>query len=294
MSHAITQAFGFGMVTAAILAISTVAVTLQYSVTRVPNFAQGDMMTLGAYAAFQTQVFFPNLFAEAAVATIAGALFALAMNYGLIQPFQRQGVKNIIILVVTAAVSLIVQNVILAIYGGAPVNFKLPYTQPQNYGPFTWTERDLQIMVAAALVLVSVHLVLRYTKFGKSQRAVSDDPQLARVSGIDSDRVINMTWLWAGAMTGFSGFILAASVGTFDPSFGFAFLLVIFAAAVVGGIGQAYGAMLGALLIGLAMEISAVYISSEYKEVVAFVLLILALLVRPSGLIAARAKNIVY
>lgn len=288
------QAFGYGLVTASILAVATVAVTLQYSVTRVPNFAQGDIMTLGAYAAFQTQLFFPNLVAEAVVATVAGALFALAMNYGLIQPFQRQGVKNIIILVVTAAVSLILQNIILAIYGGAPVNFHLPESAPRNYGPLSLTDRDIEIIVAALLVMLSVHLVLRYTKFGKAQRAVSDDPQLAKVSGIDSDRVINFTWLWAGAMTGFSGFILAASVGTFDPSFGFGFLLVIFAAAVVGGIGQAYGAMLGAALIGIAMEVSAVYISSEYKEVVAFVLLILALLVRPSGLIAARAKNIVY
>lgn len=294
MIESILQATGYGMVTAAILAIATVAVTLQYSVTRVPNFAQGDIMTLGAYAAFQTQIFYSNLVVEAVVATIAGALFALAMNYGLIQPFQRQGAKNIIILVVTAAISLILQNLILAWYGGAPVNYKLPGTEPHQYGPFSWTQRDIQIMLAAVLVLVSVHLVLRYTKFGKSQRAVSDDPQLARVSGIDSDRVINLTWLWAGAMTGFAGFVLAASVGTFDPSFGFSFLLVIFAAAVVGGIGQAYGAMLGALLIGVAMEVSAVFISSEYKEVVAFSLLILALLVRPSGLIAARAKNIVY
>ncbi len=294
MGNAITYAIGYGLVTAAILAISTVAVTLQYSVTRVPNFAQGDIMTLGAYAAVQTSFLIPNLFLEAAVAVVVCGLFAYVMNKGLIQPFQRRGVKNIIILVVTAAVSLIVQNVILAIYGGAPVNFKLPSSAPSPYGPFRWTERDIQIMIGAAVVLLSVHLILTYTKFGKSQRAVSDDPELARVSGIDADRVINLTWFWAGAMTGFSGFILAASIGAFDPSFGFAFLLVIFAAAVVGGIGQAYGAMLGALLIGLAMEISAVYISSEYKEVVAFVFLIVALLIRPSGLIAARAKNIVY
>ena len=291
---AVTNAVGFGMVTAAILAVATVAVTLQYSVTQVPNFAQGDIMTLGAYAAYQTQVVVQNLVVEAVVAIIVCALFALLMNYTLIQRFQKQGARNIIILVVTAAVSLILQNVILAIYGGAPVDYKLPAIQPSSYGPFKWTQRDIEIMVAAVLVLVSVHLVLRYTKFGKSQRAVSDDPQLARVSGIDSDRVINLTWLWAGGMTGFAGFILAASVGAFDPSIGFTFLLVIFAAAVVGGIGQAYGAMLGALLIGVAMEVSAVYISSEYKQVVAFAFLIVALLIRPSGLIAARARNIVY
>jgi branched-subunit amino acid ABC-type transport system permease component len=290
----IANAIGFGMVTAAILAVSTVAVTLQYGVTQVPNFAQGDIMTLGAYAAYQTEVFTHNIFLDAIVAVVICAVFAALMNYGVIQPFQKKGTRNIIILIVTAAISLILQNGILAVYGGAPVNYKLPESQPLTSGLFKWTTLDVEIMVSALLVLVSVHLVLRYTKFGKSQRAVSDDPQLARVTGINSERVINLTWLWAGAMTGFSGFTLAISIGAFDPSLGFAFLLVIFAAAVVGGIGQPYGAMLGALLIGVTMEVGAAYISSEYKQVIAFLLLMAALLFRPSGLIAARAKNIVY
>lgn len=290
----VLHALGFGLVTAGVLAVATVAVTLQYSVTQVPNFAQGDMMTLGAYAAYQVGLYVNNLAVEALAAIVVVALFGYAMNKGLIAPFQRHGVRNIIILVVTAAVSLIVQNVLLASYGGDPVDYHLPATNPGNYGPFIWTQRDIEIMISSVVVLISVHIVLRYTKFGKSQRAVSDDASLARVSGINSARVINLTWLWAGAMTGFSGFVLAASVGAFDPTLGFAFLLVIFAAAVVGGIGQAYGAMLGALLIGVAMEVSAVWISSEYKQMVAFILLILALIIRPSGLIAARAKNIVY
>lgn len=294
MFFTLTHAIGFGLVTAAILAVPTVAVSLQYGVTSVPNFAQGDIMTLGAYAAYQTQILVHNLILEALFAIVVCALFAAGMNYGLIQRFQKHGSRNIIILVVTASVSLILQNSIEAIWGGAPVNFGLPAIQLNNYGPFQWSERDLAIMAAAAVVLVSVHVILRYTKFGKSQRAVSDSPELARVSGIDLDRVINLTWLWAGAMTGFAGFILAASVGSFDPGFGFTFLLVIFAAAVVGGIGQPYGAMLGALFIGVATEVSAVFISSEYKQGVAFILLVLALLVRPSGLIPARARNIVY
>ncbi|HUZ89947.1 MAG TPA: branched-chain amino acid ABC transporter permease [Candidatus Acidoferrales bacterium] len=290
----LTTAIGFGIVTAAILAVATVGVTLQYGVTQVPNFAQGDIMTLGAYSAYQMQLFVHNLIAEAAVAVVICALFGVFMNNFLIRPFQRRGSKNIIILVVTAAVSIVLENVILAVYGGAPVDFKLPNPAPQDYGPFRFTPNDFWIIISAAVVLLSVHAVLRYTKFGKSQRAVSDDPSLARVSGINSDRVINLTWLWAGAMTGFAGFVLAASVGAFDPTLGFTFLLVIFAAAVVGGVGQPYGAMLGALLIGVAMEVSALYVSSEYKQVVAFVLLILTLLVRPSGLIPARARNVVY
>lgn len=290
----IGEAVGFGLVTAAILAVATVALTLQYGVTLVPNFAEGDIMTLGAYAAYQTQFFTNNLILEAAVAIVVCALFSFLMNHSLIRPFQRRGAKNITVLIITAAVSLILQNLLLAAYGGAPVDYKLPSVTASFYGPFRWSPRDIEIMVVAFVVLVSVHLVLRYTKFGKSERAVADDEQLARVSGIDSDRVINLTWLWSGAMTGLGGFILGASIGAFDPTLGFNFLLVLFAAAVVGGIGQPYGAMVGALLIGVAMEVSAVFISSEYKETVAFALLILMLLIRPSGLIPARAKNITY
>ncbi len=290
----LTHAIGFGMVTAAILIIPTVAVTLQYGVTQVPNFAQGDIMTLGAYAAYQSQVYVHNLILEAIIAIAVCALFSVAMNYSVIQPFKKRGSKTIILLVVTVAVSVIIQNVLQAIYGGATVNYVLPAIQANDYGPFRWTQRDIAIMIVALVVMASVHLVLRYTKFGKSQRAVSDDPQLARVSGIDADRVINLTWLWAGGMTGLAGFVLAANIGAFDPSVGFNFLLVIFAGAVVGGIGQPYGAMLGAFIIGVAMEVSVIFIASEYKLVVAFAFLIIALLIRPSGLIAARARNIVY
>jgi branched-subunit amino acid ABC-type transport system permease component len=135
--------------------------------------------------------------------------------------------------------------------------------------------------------------MLRYTKFGKAQRAVSDSPELARVRGIDADRVVEVTWIFAGAIAGLTGFVLAASVGSFGPNLGMQFLLVVFAAAIVGGIGQPYGAMLGALLIGLAMEISALYIASDYKEAVAFGVLILMLLVRPGGLIPTKIRNAV-
>ncbi|MGH7777055.1 MAG: branched-chain amino acid ABC transporter permease [Candidatus Dormibacterales bacterium] len=290
----IMLAVGFGMVTAGILAVSTVAATLQYSVTNVPNFAHGDIMTLGAYAAYSTGLVVNNLALEALAAIVACAIFALCMNVGLLQPFLRAGVRNIYVLVITAATSLILQNILLAIFGGSEVDYGIAVSKPRAYGPFSWTGRDLAIMASAAVVLLIVHVVLRYTKFGKAQRAVSDSPELARVSGIDSGRITNLTWLWAGGMAGFSGFTLAASVGAFTPSVGFTFLLIVFAAAVVGGIGQPYGAMLGALLIGLSMEVSAVFISSEWKQAVAFVVLILALMIRPSGLIPARARNIVY
>jgi neutral amino acid transport system permease protein len=188
---------------------------------------------------------------------------------------------------------LVLQNALLAIFGGSYVPLRLSAGAPLDIGPFIWTTPNIIIMLVALASLTAVHVVLKYTKFGKSQRAVADDPELARVTGIRSARVIQLTWLWAGARAGLSGFVLGISIGGLVPSLGFQYLLVVFSAAVVGGLGQPYGAMLGALLIGLAMEVSAVYIPADYKQGVALAALILTLLFRPHGLIASRSRIVV-
>lgn len=290
MLHDLLQSVGFGLVTASILALATVAISLQFSVTSIANFAQGDIMTAGAYGAFLIGTVVQNAAVEALVAMAVSAVLAWGMYRFLLQPFVRAGTRNTTLLVVTLGASLILQNVLLLIFGGSYQEFRLPTSAAMNIGPFLLTGRELLIILVAIVALTSVHVVLRYTKFGKAQRAVADNPELARVTGIDSQRVTELTWLWAGAMAGLSGFVLGGESGGLVPSLGFSFLLVIFAAAVVGGIGRPYGAMLGALLIGMAMEISAVYIPSQYKTDVAFVALILVLLLRPSGLLAARSR----
>lgn len=284
------HAVGFGLVTASILALSTVSLSLQFSVTSIPNFAQGELLTLGAYAAFVTEMAFQNVALEALAAVVVSGIVAWVMYRFLLRSFIRSGARNTQLLVVTFGVALVLQNTIAAVFGGNLQLFTLPPSAPHEIGPFLLTGRDILIILAAFLSMASVHVVLRYTKFGKSQRAVADSPELAQITGIDSDRVIQLTWLWAGGMAGFAGFVLVAQLGSMTPSLGFSFLLVIFAAAVVGGIGRPYGAMLGALLIGLGMEISAVYIQGDYKQTFAFAALILALLFRPDGLIASRSR----
>lgn len=288
------HAVGFGLVTAALLAIATVSVTMQFSVTNVPNFAQGDIITLGAYAAYTSSLVIQNIFVNLACAIVVSAAAAFLLNWGLIQPFLRSGAPVLMIFVLTIAVSLIIQNVLLAIFGGVEVEYRVvPPTPSQSIGPFVFTLQDEAIILLGIACLISVHVVLRYTKFGKSQRAVADDQELARVSGINSGRVINLTWLWAGAMTGLAGYVVAVQVTAFNPTIGFSYLLVVFAAAIVGGIGQTYGAMLGALLIGLTMEISALYVPADYKQAVAFVLMVVALIIRPDGLIRSPSRRAV-
>ncbi len=272
--------------TASILALSTVGLSLQFSVTNLPNFAHGELMTAGAYAALITQTVTNNALLAGVAACVVSALLALFLNAAVLQPFVRNNAKRLVLFIVTIASGLILQNVILLIFGGASIAYALPQSPSHRIGPFLFTERSMEIVAAALLVMLAVHLILRYTKFGKAQRAVADSPELARVSGIDAPHIVRLTWAMAGAMTGLAGFVLAVSIGSLTPTLGNTFLLIIFAAAIVGGIGKPYGAMLGALIIGMAMEISALYIPADYKPVVAFAFLILTLLVRPSGLFA--------
>jgi branched-subunit amino acid ABC-type transport system permease component len=287
----LVHSFGFGIVTAAILAIATVSLSMQVSVTGVPNFATGDIMTVSACAAVVCALVLHNVVLEALSAAAAGAFLSFLLNWSLITPFARLGAKNTTLLVVTFAAAILLESVLAAIVGGQNLSLGLPPSSPHEVGPFIWTGYDQVIIVTAAVVLISVHAVLKYTKFGKAQRAVSDNPALARITGIASDRVISITWLWSGALTGLAGFVLATQIGAFDISLGFSFLLVIFASAIVGGIGQVYGAMLGALLVGIAMEVSALYIASDYKIAVAFALLIIGLVLRPQGLIPAPSRR---
>lgn len=288
----LAHSIGFGILTASVLAVATVAITMQFSVTNVPNFALGDIMTASACAAVVCHGFIDNVLVEAVTAIALGAVLSFLLNWVLIAPFKRLGAKNNVFLVVTFAAAILLQSLLGAIVGGQTLTLGLPASAPNNVGPFIWTAHDEAVIVTAVLVLVSVHAVLRYTKFGKAQRAVADNPALARITGIASDRVVSLTWLWSGALTGLAGFILATQIPSFDVSLGFSFLLVIFASAIVGGIGQVYGAMLGALLIGVAMEVSALYVPSDYKQAVAFAALIVMLALRPQGLIPAPSRRV--
>jgi branched-chain amino acid transport system permease protein/neutral amino acid transport system permease protein len=155
----------------------------------------------------------------------------------------------------------------------------------------TFTTNELLIMGMAVVAMAGIHLVLRYTRIGKAMRATAGDPALARSCGIPTGRVIDLAWLASGALCGLAGVSLAITLATFTAGTGSAFLVPIIAAAVLGGIGQPYGAMLGALTVGIVSEVSAVYISPQYKSVAAFTILILVLVIRPHGIFAELSAS---
>ncbi len=291
MLQTLLLSLGFGLITASVLSIAAVGLSLQFGVTNYINFAYGDMLTFGVYVAFVfNQRLGLNIWVGLVAAVIATAILAWLINIAILRPFTRRGTSPIIMLVVTLGVSLILQNIILAIFSEQFQNYTVDTGQPIHLGPFLFTPLQLGIFALAILSMVGIHCLLRYTRLGKAMRAVSDSPELARISGINTNFIVNAVWLLAGALGGLSGVVLALNVASFTPTVGFGFLFVIFAAVILGGIGRPYGAMLGALIVGIATEMSAAFISSEYKNAIAFIILILALLIRPQGILSSRGR----
>lgn len=283
--HTFFLGVGFGLVTASVLAISAVALTLQFSVTDVPNFSHGELMTIGAYTVLEAQTLTSNLVVGAVLAAASGAILALILNL-VLRRFMRAGAKRFVLFVITIAYGLLLQNVYQLVWGVDTRAYTLPLSQVHHVGPMILTGRQLAIIAIAVLAMLSIHVMLKYTRFGKAQRAVADNKDLARVRGISVGRVVTITWLITGSMAGLAGFILGMTVGAITPTLGFNFLLTVFAAVIIGGLGKPYGAMAGALIIGLVTEVSALYIDPDYTTVLAFAILLLALAFRPQGLVA--------
>jgi branched-subunit amino acid ABC-type transport system permease component len=279
---------GFGLVTASVLAIAAVGLSLQFGITNYVNFAYGDFMALGAFFTYvlNRQVFSVNIWVALIVGALVMGAFAVVVNRLILSPFARRFTSRHYILIVTFGLSLILLNVEYAIWGAQVRFFRMPITQATKIGPLLLTRNQLIVMAIAAVLMLAVHTMLKVTRLGKSMRAVSDNSTLAMTSGIDTKRITTITWFLSGALAGVAGTVLGISEGNLTPASGELFLFVIFAAVIVGGIGSIYGAMAGAILIGLATEVSAAFINPSYKLDIAFLILIAALLIRPSGLFA--------
>jgi branched-subunit amino acid ABC-type transport system permease component len=279
---------GLGLSTAAILSLSAVAFTLEYAVSRIANFAHGEFLTIGAYAAYSGQtIFHQNVAAAAAIAAAAGAAAGLALNAGLIQQFR--GRSAITVFIATLGVAIIVENVLVIIYGAANVTYGFSQGTLHHVGPFLWSTSDIAVIISALAVAGLIYLLLQRTRFGKAVRAISQDRALAQVSGIPARRIIMQTWTLAGAVAGFAGFVLADTIGTFGPTLGFSFLLLTITATVAGGIGRPYATFGGALIVGLVIQIAGAYTSSAYQLVFAFLLLVLLMLFWPNGVFVRRS-----
>jgi len=288
--HVFLLDVGYGLVTAAILSLSAVAFTLEYAVSRVANLAHGEILTVGAYTAYLVQRSTGNVLLSALAAAGAGGLAGYATNLFLIERFSRR--PSLTTLIATLGLSLVLHNVLTMIFGASSTAYTINQGAPHQYGPFQFTRAELLVISSAVVIAILLFLLLQRTKFGKSLRAVAENRDLARVSGIPARRVIAQTWLVAGVVAGFAGFVLAENVGAFSPSFGNGFLLITITATVAGGLGRPYGTLLGAVVVGLVLELAGAYTSSSYELAFAFAILVLLLLVRPNGLLVRGSRTV--
>ncbi|HEY1420490.1 MAG TPA: branched-chain amino acid ABC transporter permease [Candidatus Dormibacteraeota bacterium] len=283
---------GFGIVTAAILALSAVAFTLEYGVTNVANISHGEILTVSAYAAYVVHQRTGNALAAALGAAAAGGLLAVLMYWSVIGPFLRFGASPTVVFIATLGISFMIQNTLVIFFGAANVAYSIDAGAPQHVGPFLLTPLDEEIVISAVAITVALYLIISHTKFGKALRAVSQNRELARVTGINANLVAATTFFLAGTIAGYAGFILAESVGTFNPYFGFSFFLITLTAAVAGGLGRAFGTMVGAVLVGLILQFAAWKLSSSYNLAFAFAVLAIVILFRPRGLFTNARRTV--
>ena len=279
---------GFGFVTASVLAVAAVGLSLQFGITNYVNFAYGDFMALGGFFAYvlNSQVLHLNIWIALILGSLLMGVFAVILNRLILGPFARRFSKTHYVLIVTFGLSLIMLNAEYSIWGAQVRFFRMPISAALHIGPLLLTRNQLIVIAISVVLMLAVHTLLKVTRLGKSMRAMSDNTTLAMTSGIDTKRITTITWFLSGTLAGVAGTVLGISEGNLTPASGELFLFVIFAAVILGGVGSIYGAMAGAVLIGLATEISAAFINPAYKLDIAFVILILTLLIRPSGLIA--------
>ena len=285
----LVPSIGFGLVTASILALAAVGFTLQFGITNILNLAYGDLMTAAAYVGYVVNHHGGSVAESLAAGAAFTAVFSLLLNRLVYTPFVRRGTSLFGMVIVTLSVGVIIQNALLAIGGATFFTYHFNVGATLHPLGFELSASQLMIMGLAVAAIVVVQLLLMRTRLGKAMRATAANPGLAQASGIATDRVVDAAWFISGALCGLAGVVLVLNTTAFQSTTGSDFLVVIIAAAMLGGVGRPAGAMLGALVLGLVTEVSAAFISPSYKELFAFVVLVIVLLVRPTGLLSQYA-----
>jgi len=275
-----------------LIAMCAVGLSLTFGTTGLVNFAHGELVTLGAVAAWylSSRGFELPLLAAGALALVIGGIAGAGVDLLMWRPLRERGTGLIQLMVVTIGLSLVARHLILIFFGSQRLPFREYGIQEKwDLGPIELTPRDLIIMVAAAVLLVLVALLLQRTRIGRAMRAVSDSNDLAETSGIDVRRVVLVVWILGAVLAALGGIFLGATEAV-DWQMGFRLLLLMFAAVILGGLGSAYGAMVGGLAVGLVTELSTLWLTTELKIAAALLVLILVLLLRPQGFLGIKER----
>jgi branched-chain amino acid transport system permease protein len=270
-----------GLMSGLVIGLGALAVTLVFGVARFPNAATGDVMSLSAYAALAAAGATGSMVLGGAGALLAGILLNVALYLLVFRKLAER--RPVMSLLASIGVGFMVRAGLGLVYGQQPQVFRMPLTRPMILFDMRIQPTDMKLAGVTIVTLIAVFLILEKTSIGRRMRAVSADPSLARVSGIDPVRVMLALWALAGAVSAMAGLILGMKT-VVTPDMGWNMLLPSFAAAVLGGIGHPLGAVVAGVLLGVVQELATPFVGFTYKIAVAFVVLMLVLLVRPRGL----------
>ncbi len=274
-----------------LLALASVGLSLIFGTTGLNNFAHAEMVTFGALATLTLAVDMAwPLWIALVVAVLLSGAFGFVLDAGIWRPLRKKGVGLIPMMIVSIGLSLALRYLYQYLYGGSTRQLPGADGADLKFGPISLSPLDLLSMGISILAVLGVAFFLMRTRLGKATRAVSDNVSLAAASGIDVDRVIRIVWVIGGALAGLSGILFAFYRPGVSWDMGFQILLLIFAAVTLGGLGTAFGAVVGSIIVGLFIEISTLWIPSDMKYVGALVILILVLLVRPQGILGRKER----
>lgn len=284
--------FVVGLKLGAIIALSSVGLSLVFGVTGLVNFSHGELVTFGAVVAYFFHASGPHwpLVAAAIPAILAGAVLGWGQEKVLWAPLRRRGMGLISMMVVSIGLGFSLRFLILMFFGGLPRAYPGFAGQGAvDFLGFSVVPKQLVTIVVSLIILGGVGLFLQKTRAGTALRAVRDSPDLSESSGIDVNRVIALTWTLAGSLAAIGGIFFALTESV-QWDMGFRLLLLMFAAVVLGGLGTAYGAMVGGFIVGISVEMSTLFIPTELKNAVGLGLLIIMLLLRPQGILGVRER----
>ena len=284
------QLLANGLVTGSVIALAAAGVSIVYGILRFVNFAYGDYMTFGAFIAVYFNVTLELPIVTAAIlAMLATALLSVVLELVLWKPVRARSAGFMSLFLVSIGLALVLRHVIYLVAGPQPRTYTVDPYKVYVIGSARLSGAQGIAIVVAGIGILLLGILIAKTGVGRMMRALADDLPLAAVSGVRTSRVILAAWIVSGLLAGLAGVLAGLVQTSFTPQLGFTLLLPIFAAVVLGGIGSVYGALVGGLALGLAMELStwpelAGGVNPTYKPVVAFAALIVVLLLRPQGL----------
>lgn len=274
-----------------LLALASIGLSLVYGTTGLSNFAHAEQVTLGGLLAYTfANVLGLNIFLTTAIVVVIAGFTGWLQDVVLWRPLRKKGLSLTQLIIVTIGLALALQYAFQMFYGSRTLRIIMATPETVDIGPITFTIESLWAMGVSIVVLAGVGYFLTRTRTGRATRAVSDNPALASASGIDVDRIIRIVWIMSAALAGLSGVMLGLVLNGISWQTGMQLLLLMFSAVTLGGLGTAFGALVGSLVIGMTVELSNMVLPGDFKYATALLLLIIILLVRPQGLFGRKER----